>query len=371
MLSNIKTCNDLPPTLRDMILNDMYQLGQEYDEHQRRIRQEHEQVINDRSGLYSQLNETHNKLRDANLERDNYWNERDVLKRQLNELQFKSQKINEDFEILRRERDSLVKKVAFQEEQLRGKRALWMEAHPESSARRTAMSARDPFTSPSVSHSGSFDNSFGGLGALVSPIPGPSTGSFAALSPGRPPFDAPRGPKRRGQLPTGRALPAREIPATSWHPSSTRINTEAGSPPPSMALVVRSENIGPEYQKEIGRIYALVEGWVNSYAHIPNLASDRAIAQSNDILWDYMMNCTYPGQRQDSHSHVITLLNDKNSRSWFVMRMAVTYVCRDIFVIDAFSMFDREAAATVAEVKHKLQERGKQILQMRYWLIEN
>jgi hypothetical protein len=70
------------------------------------------------------------------------------------------------------------------------------------------------------------------------------------------------------------------------------------------------------------------------------LANDQAIARSNDILWAYMMNCTYPRHRQDSHTHVMTLLNDLKhlkTRFWLIMRMAVTYYVKDVMSIDASS----------------------------------
>jgi hypothetical protein len=142
--------------------------------------------------------------------------------------------------------------------------------------------------------------------------------------------------------------------------SSRFCNTEPGDPPPSMALVLHSkdDDPAPEYQAGFATIYALIEGWVKTYSSIPNLANDQAIARSNDILWAYMMNCTYPGHRQDSHTHVMTLLNDLKTRYWFIMRMAVTYCVKDIMSIDAFYKFSNEVDTILAEVKKKLQERG-------------
>jgi hypothetical protein len=61
----------------------------------------------------------------------------------------------------------------------------------------------------------------------------------------------------------------------------------------------------------------------------------QAIARSNDIPWAYMMNCTYPAHRQDSHTHVMTLLNDLKTRYWVIMRMAVTYRVKDVMSIYA------------------------------------
>jgi hypothetical protein len=47
--------------------------------------------------------------------------------------------------------EEISKKLAFKDEQLKGKRALWMDSHLGSSARRDAMSTiRNPFTSPTT-----------------------------------------------------------------------------------------------------------------------------------------------------------------------------------------------------------------------------
>ena len=75
----------------------------------------------------------------------------------------------------------------------------------------------------------------------------------------------------------------------------------------------------------------LIKGWGRSSPMI------QAIARSNDILWAYMMNCTYSGHRQDSHTHVMTLLDDLKTRYWFIMRMAVTYCVKDVMSIYALS----------------------------------
>ena len=65
-----------------------------------------------------------------------------------------------------------------------------------------------------------------------------------------------------------------------------------------------------------------------------------------------MMNCTYPGHRQDFHTHVMTLFNDLKTRYWFIMRMAVTYYVKDVMSIDASST--RESRTQGCQQQHVL-----------------
>jgi hypothetical protein len=174
------------------------------------------------------------------------------------------------------------------------------------------------------------------------------------------------GPRRRGNLPTARAQPANDFPSTfNWGSNNSKVfNTEPGDTPLSMALVLRQD---PEaqvwmYQGEITKLFSLIEGWVKTYASVPNLTNDSAIARSNDILWAYMMNCTYPGHRQDSHTHVMALLSEARTRFWFVMRMACQYCVKDMMSLEAFLGFSIPVDNRLNEAKLKLLERGRPFL---------
>jgi len=262
---------------------------------------------------------------------------------------------------MRRTIETQANTITFQEEQLKGKRALWMEKHPESSAQRTAMTARDPFSPPLPSQSASFDNHFLTVGRnTLLTVPGYGSSSFIGQASGVP-ADAPRGPRRqRGPIPSGKALSGAGSPLTSFIGESPQAPSEAGSsnPPLAMAVIIAAEVLAPDFQARIGKVYGLIEGWTKTYAHTPNHNNDAAIARSNDRLWAYMLDLTYPGQRQSSHSHVTALLDDQNSRHWFVMRMAVTYVCRYMYGFDVFADFDAHSQNVINDVKAKLQERG-------------
>ena len=319
------------------------------------------------------------------------------------DLELKHKKSSERFEEVESRwklaQENLIDQIAFQKEQLEGKRALWMEANPGSSARRDAMTAlRDPFQSPSANHTPSYGR--GTLSSTTSPsVMGQTQNTFYPTSMGPPKMqfnnaggynagtfnnaggynsghkvgssscggprnrpNAPIGP-RKGTLPTGVPLPASQMPAPlgfSIFGSTQHFVTEPRTPPPSNAVVLHQsdEELALEYKAAISKLYDLVEDWVRKYSSVPNQTNDRAIASGNDILWDYMMNCTYPGHRQDSHTHVVALLNDPNTRFWFVMRMATQYCVKDIMAIKAFRPYSNSVEKIMDMVLLKLQERG-------------
>jgi hypothetical protein len=380
--AKIEGCNGMNPNIQKHLVNEARQIIQEFTDAQRLLQVEFDKAVNDRNALYKQLDHAHQQLQTANADRDRYCIERDQLQRSVDDLRIKAKKSTEKLERVEQQwkqrQDDLIKQIAAQEEQLKGKRALWLDSHPGSSARRDAMNAiRDPFNSPSASQDVGFDSCY--MGTMGSPsVRSPPQTSFSQSSfsttPSMAPIGAPRGPRRRGNLPTGRAQPANVLPTASWANETRIYNTEPASPPlppPSMALILHTneEDPAPGYQAEFSKIYALVEGWVKTYASIPNLANDQKIARSNDVLWAYMMNCTYPGHRQDAHTHVMTLLNDGNSRFWFIMRMAITYLTKDVMSIDAFYKFSPATDAQFDEVKKKLLERGKPGSRAQLWMV--
>lgn len=373
--SKIQSCKGMNPNVQNYLFNEIRRVDQELANSRVSLQHEFDRAASDRNSLYQQIDQIQQQLEASQQDRDHYCMERDQLQRTVDAIRVKERKNAEKFNKLEQEYkkqiDDLHKQVTVMDEQLKGKRALWLDSNPGSSARREAMNAtmRDPFNSPSTSQHTGFDSGFmGGHGSVLSSLRGPSESSFGQPTSSLAPVGAPRGPRRRGNLPTGSALPAKVIPASIWtEPSTFRpFKTEPSTPPlpaaTSMALVPfnNESDPAPVYKAEFTKVYGLVEGWVKTYASTPNLASDQQVARSNDVLWAFMMNCTYPGQRQDAHTHVMTLLNDPNTRCWFVMRMAIAYLTKEVMTIGAFKAFNPGSDGEFAEVKTKLSDlRGK------------
>jgi hypothetical protein len=344
------------------------------------LKQEYEKREKEHNQVKQQLSEAQQQIANLVQDRSKISTERDDLLLKVNDLTLKTKTSSERIQLIESKwkdvNHTLLEKVRVQEEQLKGKRALWLEANPTSSARRDAMTAiRDPFNSPSASHTPGFaTSSMGSMGSLQSPAQ-PSFGSFlnksqSTLAP--PKMNFPTGQLGKGvrrrpamNLPIGRAAPSNEPYTVQDIANSSRTyNTEPADDTPSMALVLhsREEQLAIEYKLSFHKLYAMIETWVRKYTHRPHPENDRLIGASNQVLWDYMMNCTYPGHRQDSHNHVIALLNDARCRFWFVMRMISTYCTKDITTPDAFVGFDGEVDRVLDEVKKAMQERGKIIL---------
>ncbi|KAH8672656.1 hypothetical protein BGZ60DRAFT_429975 [Tricladium varicosporioides] len=376
--TRIKRTPGIASNVQDSLIEELRSISQEYNEKQRQLQRQIDHIQTEKARLLKQLNEVEQKLRTTTDERDSLQARIDALVR---EAEKSDKEWQTAMETVQATNTSLLEKLALQEEQLKGKRALWLESNPGSSARRDAMKAaiRDPFHSPSTNYSTS--NTGSQMGGGYSPLQSPLKSSFGGPPPQiglqAPPNGPaiPRGPRRRPaalNLPIGKAPPG--VPAPSFDTwgqySSNRppITTEPGDDirtpiavSASTALVIRDQKDreSPEdYEEGFAKMYTLCEGWVKTYSSTPNLANDQKIARSNDTLWSFMMNCTYPGHRQDSHTHVCALLNDPTCRKWFVMRMCVTYCVMDIINLENFYDFSPLVRTTLEDVRRKLLQRG-------------
>lgn len=344
--------NAIPRQAQDSIVADLRSIAQEINDKQRRLQQEAERIKLERAQLLGQLEEARRQLQASE---ENRYLEREVLQRRVSEIQLKEAKsvemLAEAEQRWKATNRDLNQQLSVQEEQLQGKRALWLTANPGSSARRDAMTAaRDPFTSPT-------DNITSGIGPNrsasnlgSSPVSRALTiksfeGQDTKITGGPPP-----------RVPTLRRRPHLRLDRRNEH----RV-TEPSHSPPFQALVIHKT---PEeeiriFQDIFSRLYGIIEGWVKSYANIPHLENDSLIARSHPVLWSYMMNCAYPGHRQDSHTHVMTLLGDERTRTWFVMRMIVQYCIREIMAIEVFLGYNSIVDEQIREAQENLKERGK------------
>lgn len=279
----------------------------------------------------------------------------------LNNLEKKWEKVNGE----------LMEKLRIQEEQLAGKRALWLQANPSSSARRDAMNAiRDPYVTPT--QSGFPSNSLVSLG---SPLLTSERGSLDAPSkmkiPTGPAADNPNNMLRRkpnlSMLPTG--IPQRSLGSFMSNTNfgtdkSNRQITEPGSKPPPLtgqALLDFYERQAREYRVAVKKILTSIESWTFKFADIPNPHNDRIIASSDEELWDFMLKCINKDDKkvQDAPSQVRTLLSSRPTRGWFVMRMVTTYITEEILNVKNFTGFGFKVDRIIQHVQAKIQERGK------------
>lgn len=297
----------------------------------------------------------------------------DVEKLRQEKTQVK-QRMQRTIDQLSRDKTDLQKQNSVQQEQLKGKRALWMSQNPQSGPRRDAMAAltNDPFTtSPALGGAPSFPN---GQGSSTFQDDSTFLKSINALSFGGSETPTHGSTRRRGLLPSGKA-PTRGGHELSYDQilsslASLPHNTEPGSPEPlPHHMVVHQQvptapsgqskfELASRYEQDFKEIFTMAEKWCMAYASIPNLENERKIQSSMSVLWDFMMNCTYPNSRPDSNVHVSTLLQDSKARFSFCERMMITYFTTAILVLEEFEAFSPDTAATLRACKEALNERG-------------
>jgi hypothetical protein len=391
---------NMPTATRDMLSQQLLRIGRNFTESQQRLQQDLDRVRNERNTIQGQLDEARRQLNSVIEDRARISGERDALQLRVSELGLKSKKSIERIEDVERRwkkmNEELLERIRFQEEQLRGKRALWMDANPTSSARRNAMSAlHDPFgnspvssqtsvldrgitttmNSPSVANTSqstfspqdqnTFDRAKGTLPQSQStygpaPLLGlPSSQSGPHDQPGASDIAGPPSGmtlrRRIPSMPYGKASPGIPIRSEINYDSNYRIHTEPRS---ECGALTPEDEVAEEFREAISKIYGLIESWVKSHTNLPHEETDKDIASSNEVLWDYMMNCTFPGRRQEAHNRVISLLRNPKTRFWFVMRMVVTYCVKDMMSVEAFKAFGPSVTETIEDVKKKLEERG-------------
>jgi hypothetical protein len=385
----------LPTQAQKELIAEVTSIGTDFRDHQRRLAQEVERLNRERDHFKDRLVETAKHLQATTSDRDHLRNELTSLRRSMETLKQEYDQKQVDMitaaHDFKEEIECLTQKLNAQGEQLKGKRALWLEQNPGSSARRLAMNnVYDPFNSPSAPASASFSPGLGSgnksqmqTPSIVSPSLSGSNFPSSSSSPHNTTFDssgrAPppkmlmpsipelrHVPRRRAGLPHLKPKPAADHNSGYFpSPTSRGFTTEPGDTPlnpnyGAMVLFNKDPDYdpSPEFTDDFTKIFVAVEGWVKDLANVGNPANDDKLVQ-NQVLWDYMMNCTYPGQRQDAHSHALTLIKDRGCRYWFVMRMLTTYIFNDILSITAWRGFSDEVDQEIKEVADTLtRERG-------------
>ncbi|APA08177.1 hypothetical protein SS1G_00130 [Sclerotinia sclerotiorum 1980 UF-70] len=262
------------------------------------------------------------------------------------------------------------------ENQLNGKRILWLASHPPASQLRS--SETNPFRLPggsSRSHSQlqleappSFKNSHSGYrsGGPTS-MTRLSRASLAAMenaaigdhmSPTQEEYD-------RVKASVSVAVPdsaLENVPSvlnmrnTMRSETETVINHRRSQVMPLVPYKSQPSNVhdtGKEFTNDFGNLFASMEGWCREYACVPNLAGDRNIASTNQELWNYMMGVTYHDP-QSAHSHVMALLGNENTRFWFVMRLALEYCFKKIMCIETYEKYNQSVKEHLISLRERL-----------------
>ena len=176
---------DIPQHVQEMLMNEVRKVAQEFNESQRRVQLEFDNIKNERDDLRRQLQASR---ADNNL-----------LLQERKNLEVRHQRSMERMDQVearwKRVQEGLLEQITVQKEQLAGKRALWMDANPGSSARRTAMTTTisDPFNSPTANQKPSYSGSV--MASMISPsVTSPPKDFFGTSQLGPPPIQQYPGP---------------------------------------------------------------------------------------------------------------------------------------------------------------------------------
>jgi hypothetical protein len=399
LLVKIRDSDGISTGMKATLVEEVLFIGQEYHLQHRRIQNIVECAVREKNQSLSDLEDARRELHAALIDRDRALADWDTEKKTVADLKCKAVNDAENHQKLERYwkeiHDTYLQKINFQDEQLKGRRALLMDSNSRSNTQRDAMtSIRDPFQSPTFGSNSVFANEY--IGSPDSPsVINSMRSSFTAQASSRsqrqlnipPPFlpskskQEPfssitlpnRTVRRRPNLRTQRAIPAIDYMGSFAGDNTRCYNTEPGSPdryqkqkslpPPRPStlpdhLALGHEEIATHFQHEFSKYFSMIEGWVKIYASQPNQANDQLLARGNQKVWQYLMELAYPGQRQASHSHVTLLLNDARSRYWFVMRLIISLLLQDIMTLDLFERFGAKEEVELREVRAKLRERG-------------
>jgi hypothetical protein len=400
----------LPSVLANSINSQLRHLSQQYNDRQKAMLDDIHKALADTESLRTSQLYAQRQIKIVVGERDAACRERDHFQIEVQRFSARQQHDEQRLEQMERRckqmRDELNAMLQIQEDQLAGKRSLRPENRPRFDERNTGFTReQEPFNAPTTVRASDTFNAFGKRKENASPIrnsaliekrSGPISrkqgGKFLNIS--APNAWAPSNgkPQHNNKVSDGSSLspttdvfnnlkllplPSRlAVPSQApWGPPPSTIGTGAGSraetghPSPTggkqvdwntKALVpyVPDENVPVEYEEAIGKVYGLIEGWVGTYANIPNNSADQSLPNGNPSLWQFILGLTYTNL-QDAHTHAMHLLCEAGLRPWFIMRMAVDYIVRNMWTSTAFMGFDSDTDAELKTVKNKLSEKGK------------
>lgn len=114
----------------------------------------------------------------------------------------------------------------------------------------------------------------------------------------------------------------------------------------------------PELKVNFDKLLNMIEEWCRTNANQPNERKVVKVVLQNPSLWSYMIDCADCGDRDASESRVKELINSANTRHWFIMRMATTYIFKDLLSLKNFYGFNEEANNMLHDFESKMEERG-------------
>jgi len=334
------------------LTTELRELSQRHIELRRNFQNEHRLVQLERERLARLIASQQQLIQNALSERDRACTERDRLQAQFTALQGRQRELEQRLEETEKKNaatiDFLRKQIRFKDEQINGKRSLWLEKqnHRNSSAKQIS-ETQDPFATPTAHR----------VPRAAMGFPLRNKSEESQLTPGL---------SKSSRFPPSGNIKS-ELKSEFWpchdenavNPGS---RAETGSPvEESKALVpFRTEDeIAQEFREEFDATYRLIEDWVRNYAHTVNddLSQDQSLSHDED-LWPFMLSCTYTNF-SDAHEHVVLLLRNPSTRPSLVMRVIIQYLYLSIWKATAFRDFNPKYREKLELMEMQLKTKGK------------
>ncbi|EPE03801.1 hypothetical protein F503_06507 [Ophiostoma piceae UAMH 11346] len=179
------------------------------------------------------------------------------------------------------------------------------------------------------------------------------------------PFQAPQSFQKAGSV--GSSGPHARSSHSHAAPSSQASRLQA--PVHSSELVLRTEqnlndfspgvtpHKGSTDEERVTGIFGLfnaIKVWVLKYCGSPDEDSMSSLGSQYPQLWDYVLNITYPNNRQNAASHAGFLLTNRATRCYFIARMLIQYVAESLWNPEAWEGHDRRLTSVLVGIKQKL-----------------
>ena len=337
------------------LTTELRELSQRHIDLRRNFRNEHRLVKLERERLAHLMASQQQLIQNALSERDRACEERDRLQAQFLAVQGRQRELEQRLDEMEKKNfatiDFLRKQIRFKDEQLNGKRSLWLEKqNHRNSGVNQILDTQDPFAT-SIAHNIPRTGTGFPLANMSEELqltPGPSKSQFPT------------------KLPTNN--PRAELKNEFWpyhdendvNPAS-RVETGDSPITNSKALIPfkTEDEIAQEFRDEFDVTYGFVEAWVQEYAHTvdDDPSADQRLSHDED-LWPFMLSCTYTNF-SDAHEHVILLLRNPATRSSFVMRIIIQYLYLSVWKATAFSGFNPQYREKLELMDMQLKVKGK------------
>lgn len=335
-MSLIAALRDLAASMSAMEQNMMYQM---------------ETMTHEREYIRTTIADNQRLLNNALAERDRACRERDNALSTLQKEKIKRKSFDRLKEVERnfhKLTTDLQEKLRLQDEQLSGMRSLWMDNQPGSAVRARKHDSHDPHMTPPRRMDAEIqqDSSSDAVSKDLS-----QQFSGMAVASGSRSID-------RSQFPTGSVGSSRIDDHLPVNPmNGFRSTTSNNATSMSLVPFQTEQQVADDFISGLKTAYNAVEVMATLRWAVPHSKEDDARVRDDGNVWPFMLSLTYP-DLQDSHVHLKVVMQDVEERKFLVMRMALSYITRNIWSLSNWMDFNDDCRKRIGQAVERLATKG-------------